>query len=195
MDLNPASPPMPALQDLTIGIRAQQLTSVIIWCTGGGTLHHWRTSYSLADSSVINDLGERLAGISLDMYQPHDHGYKTADGPNLHGCLQISPRTTRHGLYSTRSGVLEEINFSSAVTVQDIVDLVTGQKRQYYMFNPLGSGCLYWQLQLLRAFVSKGWIHSTDLSGVTESIGKYAKMYPDRVPFPPVEGQFYSPPQ
>ncbi|EPQ55760.1 hypothetical protein GLOTRDRAFT_128977 [Gloeophyllum trabeum ATCC 11539] len=184
--------PEPVLDDRTSDIRDKPLSSVTIWCTSGN-LHHWISSYKLVDQIVVAPK-QTIAGISMNMHQPLEHEFHTGEETNLFGSLHIHLRTAEKGLVSRRSGVLEEIKFLCTITVRDIVDLVLAERRQYYMFSPLGSGCLYWQLQLLRAYVSKGWIKGTDVDKAIGSIEKYAKENEAKVPFPPVEGQFYDPP-
>ncbi|KAI0684376.1 hypothetical protein C8Q76DRAFT_804062 [Earliella scabrosa] len=150
-------------------------------------------------------------GISVDMFQPTKHVYhnppqgsQSATGSasitttlrgatnNLYGSLAIQPRKY-DALFSKRAGVKLEVNFKVPVTVQNIVDLITREGLQYYKFNPAGSGCLCWQLQLLQRFVQQGWIEETTLHTFKEQLAAGAKSNP-RILYPPVVGQFYNGP-
>ncbi|TBU30261.1 hypothetical protein BD311DRAFT_234387 [Dichomitus squalens] len=195
------------LQDTRL-FNSQPLKSVILWCSGSMSLKHWRTSFEFNNTQQLSS--EALpaqtllrpgvyGGISADMFQPAVHEYHTPDNDqdnNLYGTLSISARLS-HLLFSSRKDIFaRRLDFKVAVTVKDVLELIIGQQRQYYRFNPLGSGCLYWQLLLLEAFVANGWIAKEQLDAVKLDIATYAAGLGNRsVPYPPVRGTFYSPPR
>ncbi|KAI1789343.1 hypothetical protein LXA43DRAFT_586951 [Ganoderma leucocontextum] len=137
-------------------------------------------------------------GISMDMFQPLAHQYHvpSVDGiKNLYGTLSVSPRL-KEFLYSRSRNLFScSLKFKVPVRVKDVLDLIFVQGRQYYKFNPKGSGCLYWQLQLLEAFVAKGWIDRSSLDAANAQITALASRADSAVPYPLVMGEFYRPPQ
>ena len=52
---------------------------------------------------------------------------------------------------------------------------------------------MYWQLQLLEAFVGMGWIDKASLNAVLTEVTTLASHVNSGVPFPPVVGVFYQP--
>ena len=79
--------------------------------------------------------------------------------------------------------------------MKDILDLVVAKGLQYYTFHPDGSGCLNWQLTLLSNFVAPGWLSEEDVANARVQVSEYAKTAKEAVPWPPVQGKFYTPPQ
>ncbi len=143
----------------------------------------------------------------MDMFQPHDHVYNVAQpqvpGPgsnppkakrNLYGCLQVSPRQ-KEFLLSRRPTHVSQIDFRVPVKLEAIINkAVIGEGLQYYKFNEAGSGCLFWQLELLKRFVGLGWITEEDFAQVVKNVEAFAVDQPsDVVPYPPVQGTFYQP--
>ncbi|KAM5530675.1 hypothetical protein V8D89_015647 [Ganoderma adspersum] len=191
----------------------QTLKGVVLWSAGSLGTRHWRTGFEFVDSrSVVLNTTQgppqpsaimspllrpgTYDGISVDMFQPHAHQYyvPSVDGTkNLFGTLSVAPRLK--GYMYSRTGNLFPIKFKVPVRVKDLLDLILMQQRQYYKFNPRGSGCLYWQLQLLEAFVGMGWIDKASLNAVLAEVTALASRANSGVPFPPVVGVFYPPPQ
>ena len=44
------------------------------------------------------------------------------------------------------------------LTVQEVVDLITANRRERYMYDGNGSGCLSWCTQLLYDYVNAGYV-------------------------------------
>ncbi|KAH9902503.1 hypothetical protein C8Q73DRAFT_8341 [Cubamyces lactineus] len=183
----------PLSDDTDLALKAKRLESVILWCTSG-SLHHWITSYCFVRPHQLDPVerGKDIVGISCNMYQPRFHIYHPADD-NLYGCLEVQARP-RNKLFSTRTRLKIVLPFQCAVTMKDILDLITDKGLQYYTFHPDGSGCLNWQLSLLSYFVASGWLQEEDVANARLQVSQYAEKAGDAVPWPPRQGKFYTPP-
>ncbi|KAI0757991.1 hypothetical protein C8Q74DRAFT_1373059 [Fomes fomentarius] len=189
-----------------------------LWCTSGG-LPHWISAHAFAQPVISSTPrpsdptqirpsssterpkpGEaKWGGVSLDMFQPLNHVYHSipddTKSGNVFGALRINARHA-DALMSSRAPIYARATFLVTVTVQDIVDLIISQGRQYYQFDPAGSGCLFWQLALLEQYVAKGWISSEDFARIKQEVQQFAASPTGvKVPYPPVAGTFYKPPQ
>lgn len=171
----------------------QLLSSVTLWSAEARDLRHWRTGLEFAGKRPTVS---GIAGISIDMIQPITHEYHDPhrDGAeNLYGSLQMSPRD-KSTLYSKRKGLFScplPFKKKALAKVKDVVGLILEQGRQYYKFNPAGSGCLYWHFELLEAFVERGWIERESLHTAHTRVSGLACRNVGTIPYPPVQGTFY----
>ena len=193
----------------------QMLKGVVLWSVNSLGTRHWRTGFEFAGlPTVVSDAAQGppqpstlmsqtvrpgvYGGVSVDMFQPLAHQYhvEAVDGKkNLHGRLSISPRLNGFLFSRSRNLFSCSLKFKVPVRMKDVLDLILAQGRQFYKFNPKGSGCLYWQLLLLEAFVVMGWIDRTSLDAANVQITALASRADSGVPYPPVMGTFYRPPQ
>ncbi|KAF5348909.1 hypothetical protein D9756_009814 [Leucocoprinus leucothites] len=182
----------PALIDESAKFRLQKLHQAVFWCSMRGSPHHWITSYAFADGIVEVD-GGRYAGISLDMFQPVAHkNQPPGENKNLFGTLRFGARK-ENVLMSKNPAFMVMLAFKTKITVQELYNLVVGNKLHLYQYSPAGSGCMYWQSQLLKKFVVKGWLAQEDLAKLFKSLEAYAKQKGSQaVPYPPVEGKYYN---
>lgn len=212
----------PPLYNDTAAFSSLVIQGYCLWSTRGGP-PHWISAHSFAqtvisstathptdpthirlESSLSTDRlrpGEvQWGGVSLDMFQPMNHVYHISipddtKSDNVFGALSINARHA-DALMSSRAPIYAHATFLVTVTVQDIVDLIISQGRQYYQFDPAGSGCLFWQLALLEQYVAKGWISSDDFARIKQEVQQFAASPTGvKVPYPPVAGTFYKPPQ
>ncbi|KAI0070974.1 hypothetical protein K474DRAFT_1669511 [Panus rudis PR-1116 ss-1] len=195
------------LYDTTAPFANQEMRSVTLWCATGGAPRHWRTAYKFTSLLRFDEQGtgtnlvrvtqaaikvDTWEGVSLDIFQPQYHTFDQS-GNNLYATLTAAPRLAGR-LTSTKLGLSKKVEFVTHVTVQDLRDLLFERGLQYYKFNPAGSGCLYWQLNLLELFATKGWIATEKLQEVKDHVREYAIQQGSRgVPYPPVQGEFYDP--
>ncbi len=180
----------PAAPSLVLGNTShfddQVLSKVTIWAREEpDAIRHWFTSLTFAGRPTVGD--QVYEGISINMTQPSDK--------SLVGSLEIQPRS-KGALYSYRSKTFQcPIAFKKKVRVKDVVDLIVAHRKHCYLFNPAGSGCLFWQLDLLKLFVQKGWIEESDMDTAEKRIkGLGEAAVPSQtgtVPWPPVNGTFY----
>ncbi|TFY76977.1 hypothetical protein EWM64_g7034 [Hericium alpestre] len=189
----------------------QTLKAVVLWSTSSLSTRHWRTGLEFTKTLTVGSNSNPNAtpapdvvsqvlppgiygGISVDMFQPeaHQNHLPSTDGEvNLYGTLSVNPRMA-HILYSRSKNLFScPLELKVSVRVKDVLDLMLAQRRQYYKFNPRGSGCLYWQLQLLQAFVANGWIAKASLDAAITQITALAARPGSAVPYPPVMGTFY----
>jgi len=187
---DPLADVKPPMELDTGGFESQQLKETIFWCNSRGDPHHWITSYPFINT--VENQGLNYQGVSLDMYRPSSHKFDPS-GSDLFGSLKFSVR--RGGrLTSANPGFRVIVEFKATVTVKALTELIKSEGKQYYKFNKEGCGCMFWQLKLLEAFVTKGWITKTDLEGLKNSLKAYAKTKgSNAVPYPPVQGSFYTP--
>lgn len=193
----PLDPPVPAFQDSTEAVSGERLSYVEMWCTSGfgDTPPHWITSYTFANP-VPTNRERSLGGVSLDMHQPQNHVYHrpSESNTNYFGSLAMSTRFFG-AVRSANTPLAITAVFDTAVTVQDVRDVVTTRGLQYYKFHPDGSGCMFWQLTLLQEFVTRGWIKVSDMSALTGQIERHAKTWTrSKILYPPIQGEFYNPP-
>ncbi|KAI0375158.1 hypothetical protein BV20DRAFT_960239 [Pilatotrama ljubarskyi] len=187
-------PLRPPLLDSTDSIdKAQEILEITLWCTAGMP-NHWITSYKYTSSIKKGPNNQLYEGVSLDMHQPLAHVYHPSGQGNIYGCLHISARP-KNKLLSTKAKVAVTMAVQTTVTVGDVINLVVEDDRQFYKFHPDGSGCLYWQTQLLRRFVNKGWLKQKQLDALWIEVEEHAnRVGQDMVPYPPAQGVFYTPP-
>ncbi|CAL1709293.1 unnamed protein product [Somion occarium] len=188
----PSSEPMPAMMPrhprLSDAVLNASISEVNIWAPQAIRTFHWRTTLVLATTT------DGFLGVSLDMYQPVEHVYKLPEQPqNSFGTLQITPRTERL-LYSTRTFYKAcSVPMVTKVTVNNVYDLIVELGLQHYMFHAIhSSGCMFWNLQLLRLFQLKRWVAEGSYEAARETIQHYhIQLGGIKVPWPPVEGKYY----
>ena len=181
----------------------QVLSEVTLWAAPAPkSFRHWITSFHFAQSKRVGNASYEGVSVSMEQPKTHERHNPQRDGPeNFYGSLHVMPRM-QGVLYSRQKGMfrcslaLKE----RKVMVQDVVGLMTGLGMQFYKFNEeQGSGCLFWQFQLLEGMVGKGWIGRVDLDKAYSRVKGLAEasVPPNdktgRVPWPAVKGTFYTP--
>lgn len=130
-------------------------------------------------------------GVSLDMCQPFNHVHNLGKLYNTVGTLAAFARSISM-LVSERSRCGIEVFFKVPLTVTDVTTYILDHKLHCYEFQEdSGSGCLFWQLELMRDFQELGWIDAADLQKIESQVQAYAKQRGEvEVPWPPKEGTF-----
>ena len=139
-------------------------------------------------------------GLVVDMVQPYKHVYHpdaNDDDLNYYGTLQLTVQEDK--VISSRPAVNCLIAFTEGthVTVRDLIKLICDNKLQHYKFHPEGSGCLFWQLNLLDVIAHAGWIPEDSSKTVRDAIVAFRSGNDRRlnmILYPPVEGTFCDPP-
>ncbi|PIL23324.1 hypothetical protein GSI_14635 [Ganoderma sinense ZZ0214-1] len=170
----------------------QVLSKATIWAREEpDAIRHWLIGLSFVSGRLpTGDDGRIYEGISINMRR------LSTEFEDLLGSLDIQART-KGTLFSQQSRTFQcPLAFKKkTVRVKDIINLIVAHRKQCYMFNPAGSGCLFWQLDLLKLFVEQGWIEERELVTARKRIKGLAEAaVPSRsgiVPWPPTEGTFY----
>lgn len=172
-------------------IQSLRLESTILWAANSTGQVHWRSSQSILHDKASGD--DRPRGVSVDMYQPEVHCF-TPSGDNFFGTLKFAVCLEK--LHTTRPLLLHEIMFEQSVTVADLYGLMNGNNLQFYQFHQMGSGCLHWQLNLLKLMESQGWVKEGSYAGAWEAAKQVAQLVNSekKLPWPPRKGTFYSDP-
>lgn len=161
-----------------------ELQSTIIWAARTTGTKHWRSSLPLTTDT------SKKHGISLDMFQPRKHVYlpnPTPENINYHGVLLFQYNDGK--LTSSKPFLHHETPFIKTVTIADVHQLILSNKLQYYRFHPAGSGCMYWQLHLIKVMEDSGWVGQGSYDVAQAAIADVVDS--GGVPWPPREGEFY----
>lgn len=183
-----ANPPL-ALASIirdSADVQGMVLESTTIWTPTSGGLKHWRSSQR------FQTLDNGGVGISLDMFQPIEHEYQGSLPKNQYGSLNFNFNAQK--LLSSRTLYAREVPFEKTITVADLYNMVCKYQLQYYTFHPDGSGCLYWQLNLLGIMETVGWVKKGARAKVEADIEKLASKDLNSIPWPPRQGTFYQGP-
>ncbi|KAK2464877.1 hypothetical protein APHAL10511_002953 [Amanita phalloides] len=169
------------------------LLDIHIWTVkprSSDDVHHWRTNFTLAP----NSLG--VSALSLDMRLPDRHEFDPANSER-YGSLLVDVRGGPR-IISQNAAVncAADLRLAPPVTAGDLLQLIKEKRMQYYRFKKEGSGCLCWQILLLRFMMEKGWLPNNMEKKLRRQIEDYLRKlkHKNQLPYPPVEGDFYSPP-
>ncbi|KAI3604066.1 hypothetical protein WG66_000796 [Moniliophthora roreri] len=175
-------PQVPAIQNGIASFMEYKIKGMVLWCVPSTTPYHWVSSYIFTDQGA--------GGISADMYRPKCHEWTQRNQTNYYGSLKITHRSSNK-VISTRTPLKIEIPFTREVTVSDIYNLIVQGKRHQYVFNDAGSGCMFWQLDLIDHFIAMGWVDVRYKDSALQEIQKLATTKGElSVPYPAVKGTF-----
>ncbi|KZV64825.1 hypothetical protein PENSPDRAFT_756969 [Peniophora sp. CONT] len=193
------------------------LVEVQVFCTAtyhGNEPAHWMSSFRFAEIYIDPKTSKEHGGISFNMHQPAEHELKDREiiplqpfdlekkrrpGRNYIGTLSVSSRPPGDGLISARGReLIPPISFpvlpEAGLTGRKLIAEIKKEgKHQYRFANQPESGCLCWQIELLKLLVDHKWIQSDacDKLGRDIESARETRNVKIAVMYPPVVGVFY----
>ena len=174
-----------------------EVEAVQLWYTRGPNhgVAHWQTS--LCFSGLVH----QKRAITLNMTRFDQHRYYRASQAlrlNPYGTLCISAREdtqSKTAKSPIRINIIHPIRNGEpqVLRVADVIKYIEETGQSHYAFNPDQSGCLYWQLSILQALETQGYLHPGKVDSIRSEIEDHRKEehVADYIPWPPVQGWYY----
>lgn len=173
--------------EITQLVSNTHIEEAVIWCAETlAPISHWRTSF------LFRATLDNVHAVSFDMMLPRYHKHNKEKTNSL-GSLKVTTFNTASNPVTTRPRDKFSAPFlDQNITVSSLLRAVQDNGLQFYQFE-CGSGCLCWNLELLRVLVEFGWVKPNSQQKLEAQIDDWRSKHPhqkNKIPRPFCKGKF-----